>query len=438
MSPRAVGCLAATLLVAALGCQTALDLERARRFFEREERPEVPRLVEAEPTLPAPEGLRGTGGALRRVPLRWDPVLDGDVAGYAVERAPTEDGPFERIAILPGRFETDFVDTGTDLAAKPDRSGGGAGGLGDGQRFSYRVRAFDSQGRLASPPSAVVTLSTAAPPDPPEALQVYSHLPRRVALSWDPSPDPTTAGYVILRSPTVRGDFLPVGRVEGRWETTFEDRNLGDLRVFYYRVASVNEAGAEGPPTTAERAVTKPVPLPPAGVTLRVREVGRNVLGWRPNVEVDLAGYRLLRRREDSEDFEEVAVLPAESTEAADRGVAPGERVEYAVRAFDRDGLESRHSEPLAVESRAFGLRAEVVDGDVHLRWDPAAQIPFEETRILLEGLRTRELARVPSEGWVDQSPPAGTRRYRLVGVRADGRESPPSAVVEVEVPDDE
>ena len=37
--------------------------------------------------LPVPRDPRASSGELRRVPLRWDPVLTGDVAGYRVERA---------------------------------------------------------------------------------------------------------------------------------------------------------------------------------------------------------------------------------------------------------------------------------------------------------------------------------------------------------------
>ena len=431
--------LVTTLVLAGTGCQSALDTERARRFFEREPRPEVPELVEVaedEATLPVPGGLRATAGLLRRVPLRWDPVLDGDVAGYVVERAPGPEAAFQRVAVLPGRFRTLWIDEGSDLSAKPDRAAA-TPGLGDGASFRYRVRAFDSAGRLASPPSDPLTVTTAALPAPPEVLQVFSHLPRRVALAWEPSPDSTTAGYVVLRSPTTRGDFLPVGRVEGRFHTIFQDRNLGPLRVFYYQVASVNQAGAQGPPTPAERAVTKPEPLPPAGLALAAREVGRNVLTWRPNVEVDLAGYRLLRRRAGTEEWEEVATLDAGTTQVEDTAVAAGERIHYAVVAFDRDGLESEPSEPLEVESRAWGLRADRVGRDVHLRWDAEAQAPFESTRILLEGLRTRELGRVPSEGFVDRAPPAGRRRYRILGVRPDGAESPASATVEIRVPEE-
>ena len=70
--------------------------------------------LEALPSanVPAPEGLRATSGVLRAIPLKWDPMLRSDVAGYLVERAALRDGPFERAARIEGRLLTAYLDRG--------------------------------------------------------------------------------------------------------------------------------------------------------------------------------------------------------------------------------------------------------------------------------------------------------------------------------------
>jgi hypothetical protein len=70
----------ACCLAASLGCAAAFDVERAREWFRSDDAPEPPVLSEAPPArLGAVEGLRTVSGELRSVPLRWDPVLAGDV-----------------------------------------------------------------------------------------------------------------------------------------------------------------------------------------------------------------------------------------------------------------------------------------------------------------------------------------------------------------------
>ena len=104
-------------VVVGFGCSTLLDVERAREVFRGAEEPSVPILVEAPALeMPAPVGLRAVSGQLRAIPLKWDPVFTSDVSGYVIERAEEMDGNFMRIAALPGRFETCYVDRGEDLA----------------------------------------------------------------------------------------------------------------------------------------------------------------------------------------------------------------------------------------------------------------------------------------------------------------------------------
>jgi fibronectin type 3 domain-containing protein len=425
-------------LAASLGCAAALDVERVRSVFVNEKAPEAPVLSEAPPArLGAVEGLRTISGELRSVPLRWDPVLAGDVGGYAIERATREEGPFQRIAVVLGRFSISYHDRGADLASKV-RARESAGDLGDGNTYYYRVRPFDSFGHLGAQVSPPQAGTTAKPPAAPAAFRAYSQLPRQVALSWEPLADPTVTGYVVLRSPSANGNFLTIARLSDRFATTFLDRGLGDLRVFYYRVAAVNGAGGVGEATQAVRAVTKPDPLPPAGVRVAEQALGRNVVAWERNVERDLAGYRLFRRRAGAERDELVAEVNADTVRVADDAVGAGEPLRYAVLAFDRDGLESELSDAIETTSVDYELRAEAEGGAVVLRWDEAIGRDLAEVRVIAEGsLGDDELARVASDHFEHRDVrPGQTLRYRLVGIRADGSEAPPSRVLEVKVPE--
>jgi fibronectin type 3 domain-containing protein len=377
-------------------------------------------------------------GELRSVPLKWDPVLAGDVAGYVVERALAE-GSFGRIAVVPGRFATAFVDEGTDLGHKAGAAAGPAD-LGDGASYSYRVRAFDPAGRLGKTFSTVVTAATAAPPATPVGLHVYGHQPREIALTWEPVTDPTVSGYRVYRSPSTRGPFEVIARVSGRFRTTYTDAHLGDLRVFYYRVAAVNAAGGVGEATPPARALTKPEPLSPANLHVAGQRLGANRLAWDPNVERDLTGYKVFRLRRGGAAEELVATLPTTETSVEDTAVAADEVLSYTVAAIDADGLESARARPIEVTGEGYALRAEVQDGAVHLHWTDRSAEGFVATHLYRKGtlrLRPTEIARVPSEGFVDRSvEPGGSYRYFAVMERGDGTLAPPSATLEVRVPE--
>ncbi len=412
-----------------VACALPPDLESWRRLLERREA--APPLVE-EPAaaLPAPEGLLAESGGFRSVRLRWEPLLVGRVGGYAIERSFLRDGPFERIAALPGRFATVYLDRGEAPEAKAARAA-----LGDGTTAYYRVRAFSDSGHLAAEVSELGVATTAPAPAQPLDLRAYSLQPRSVPLSWRAPEDPTLVGYQVQRSPSSQGPFESVARLEGRDATVWVDRELGDLRVLYYRVAGVNQAGAVGSPTAAVRAVTKPEPLPPFHLRVVEQRLGVNQLAWQPNVEPDLAGYRLLRRR-GGDAPELVAALAPDETSALDASVGADEEVAYGLVAVDREGLESAAA-PLGLTSVGYGLRAQARPDGVVLRWNPRSEEGWERARVLRDGsLRPSELGVVAGAEFLDRDvEPGRSYRYTIVLERGEEFRAPPSSPLEVTVP---
>jgi fibronectin type 3 domain-containing protein len=429
---RLRGCIAALALSALQGCASwppALpdggQLPSLPALREEPPPPALPALVE-EPAadLPAPRRLRIVSGEYRAIPLQWDPLLQTEVAGYAVERAAAEEGPFVRVAELWGRGETSYVD------------GSSVQPLGDGQTAWYRLRAFAADGRLAAETSPTVSATTAPLPDPPPAFRAYSRQPQEIPLAWRPSESSAAVGYVVERSPSPEGPWQVVARPSGRFATSFVDRGLGDLRVLHYRISTHNAAGDAGEPSAPVRAMTKPEPLPPLDLRLLEAGLGWVALTWEPNLEPDIAEYRLYRVRK-SRVPRLIATAPPDARRIEDRLVEAGESSRYALRAVDRDGLESRFSVPVVASGLGYELEAELEPGAVALRWNPHPE-EFSEARILRESwLGQQELARAPVSLYVDRDVvPGRSYRYVVVLVRPDGSEAPPSQPLDVRIPE--
>jgi len=382
-------------------------------------------LVESPPAqLPVPEHVHAGNDGYRVVALQWEPVLRSEVAGYAVERASAPDAPFERVAVLRGRGTSSYVDDG------------GAQPLADGSTAYYRLRPFRSDGHLAAEASPIVVGGTAPLPSPPPAIRAFSRQPREIPLAWRPAHDEWASGYVVERSPSEDGPYQVIARIPGRLSTSYVDREVGNLRVLYYRIATVTPAGTSGPPSDPVRAVSKPEPLPPFGLRLAESSLGRNVIVWDPNVEADIKEYRLLRIRQGTRS-KLIETVPAETTRAVDTDLSAGEGATYVVVAVDRDGLESRQSIPIKIESQDYDLQAATTPSGVSLRWH-ARPDEFPQARIARSSwLGARDLGLTEDGSFVDADvQPGRSYSYVVVLIRPDGSEAPPSDPLEVHVPE--
>ena len=414
------------LLVAAVALACASTTEKlAERLFARDQ----PLVFDRGSRLLPPEGLRVTSNQDRQIALAWDPVLVGDVAGYAILRAKgSGEDAYVRVGITKSRFGTVFSDAGAS-----------AGALGDGQTYTYRVHPYDTQGRISRSHAALVA-TTEPRPGVPEGLQVYSNLPRSAVLSWKPSDATAVSGYAVYRCPTMAGPWERVIFVEGRLNTVYEDTVPGDLRVMYYRIAAVNRFGGESEPTEQPiRAVTKAEPLPPIGLQASASSLGRADLRWAPNVEPDLASYEVWRSLANGSGYGEevqIAQVPAGTTELADGAIGCGESARYRLRATDADALVSLPSEPLELRGADAGLSFGRRDGALIVSWDPSRAGPWTGARVaeVRSALPDREVA-IVSEGNEISLPALETgSEIRVTFLRAGGGnatlEAPPCRLV--------
>lgn len=424
---------------ARLGCALALALgcgacKTLTQQLEREIFAETLELTMDRPSdLLPPEALRVLSTEDRGIDLAWDPVLVGDVAGYAVLRAKDLVGIYELVGRTTSRFGTIYNDRG-----ETDEQ------LGDGQTYYYRIHPYDRSGRV-SRSHAFIAATTEGRPDAPKSLRTYSNLPRKVVLVWEPNDRRSTAGYRILRSPTVAGPWEEVGYSAGRLRSIYEDEVPGDLRVMYYRLVATNRFGGESDPTEPVRAVTKAEPLPPVGLQVAGRQLGEIELVWAPNVESDLAHYEVWRAdASDGELGEErkVAEVDASATRFADPDIGCGQRVRYRLRARDWDGLASGYS--AALETQGLGIGLEFVpsaNGAHVLRWDPVATSHWTAARVreLRGSLPDRDIALVRGASSASLAE-LGSGRRRLAVVPVGGEngaksEAAPLCTITVEIP---
>jgi fibronectin type 3 domain-containing protein len=375
-----------------------------------------------------PESLRVTSNADRQISLAWDPVLVGDVAGYAIRRGTgSVEGSFHLVGVTSSRFGTVFTDAG-------DKSGA----LGDGQTYTYQVHPYDHQGRV-SRSHAALTATTEAKPAIPEGLQVYSNLPRKAVLSWKPSEQRAVAGYGIYRCPTMAGPWEHVAFSEGRLNSVYEDAIPGDLRVMYYRITAVNRFGGESEMTESPiRAVTKAEPLPPMGLAADAHRLGVVSLKWVANVEPDVRSYQIWRSQKVGADFAPetlIATVGADKTSFVDAAIGCGETVRYQLRALDADALESVPSEPLEVTGPDLSLALQRTSAGLVLRWDPARGKGFGSARVsqLRSVLPDKELANVSGASEVTLPDLAGGTRLEVaLAGPTDGGSAPPACLITV------
>ena len=247
--------------------------------------PSVPLELE-EPAPPVPQGLTTTTNGLREIVLRWQKPAD-NAKQYRIERAEATDEPFGIVAkASPGDGE--YRDAG--LATAP---------LGDTKNYFYRLIALAANGR-ESDASAVATGLTAPPPAPPLEVKAEPSAPRKLKVTWSPSPSAGVVNYVVERAAADAPDkFVKLAEQkdppfeEGGTEKT----DLLDSTKYLYRITAINRVGSVGTPGQPVAVTTQPPPAPPASVDAEAFASRAVRVTWKPSTAEWVAKYIVERAK---------------------------------------------------------------------------------------------------------------------------------------------
>jgi fibronectin type 3 domain-containing protein/TolB-like protein len=375
-------------------------------------------------TLSGPEGLKAVDGKIRRVPLAWTVHIQEAVEGYRIYRSSEKAGTYGRIGEVKDRLATSFTDKD----------------LQDNKTYWYRITAYNKDSAETDMSEPVKVVTRGVPPSP-GGLSVKSREPRRVPISWERvmNPDDEIKGYRIYRASVENGDYKNIGKTDDdRNSFIDEDQPLKDDTTYFYRVSAFNSAGAESLQSLPVSAVTKAVPRTPAGVKTTSGAVKKTTISWAANTESDIREYEVYRKVPGDKDWDRIKTV-REGTSYTDDGLKDGTEYTYAVRAIDKDKLQSMLSEPVVAVTKALpvkptGLKLEDKDGKKVLSWNNNPEKDIRQYNVLKSSfMGASKIISIQGNSWVIQEQ-KGKLEFFVTAEDDAGLESEKSNAVEVTI----
>ncbi len=336
-------------------------VEKGKRYVYRITSPIDPKMMRADTAFVnvrtnTPEPLEkmldiGIESGDRIAKLKWSKLLgDQSFTGYYYERS--DDGgktfrrlnnkPFVKLTEKPAE-PTDFITVSDSLAQNY-------------RRYIYRVAGINHFGQLSTwSPNLVVMGRDLTPPAQVSTLRAENTTGKTVRLTWEKSiKEPDFIGYVIGRSQSVGGPFVPVQKQVFPPNTvSFDDTEAEPFGTNYYVVSAVDTAGNAAIPLPAYVVMKDYAPpAKPVGLKGTMDSTGVVKLTWTHNTEPDLQGYLVYTANAADHVF-----TPVTTDFLADEFYADSltlrtltKKVYYRIVAVDKSSRPSAYSDILEVK----------------------------------------------------------------------------------------
>ncbi len=286
-----------------------------------ESKQSAPVRVRTAPMIHSVSFVRAITDLPNRIKLIWRPHQDMRVVGYVIERATVKyPEKWEKQGEVKNRLSAEYMDKN----------------LGDGEVYIYCVRCKLCNG-LVTGPSQPVKAITKPLPLPPSELQASMDLPKKIRLSWKPSPTRDVVYYKVYRAPFAIGFYSYRAKVEG---TSFEDQVGEDGKEYYYKVTAVDKDGLES--EMPEAPVVGATLGKPAAPTVTAAKIAFNqaIITWEP-VDNRADHYNVIRTHWEGLSKKKKVFTNIYGTKFVDKTMRPGVKYTYRIVEVDVHGIES-------------------------------------------------------------------------------------------------
>jgi fibronectin type 3 domain-containing protein len=271
-------------------------------------------------TPPKPFNLEAKYMGEGEVLLNWTKVEKGFVVGYNIYRG-TQSGVYN---------DTQFYAQPTDSISYIDS------GLVVGQIYYYAVTSVNSIGESGKSDELAVVVG--GPQVRPEGVKVSDNGDgNSLHLEWQTLPDTTVTGFRVHYG-TASGIYTRM--VDAGYTFNYDLTGLGADTTYYIVLTAYNQSLIEGFNSNQVSGTPHSIPMTPTG--FEARAGNRCVdLVWNANKELDLAGYKVFRRRMPPGPRFQIAQVSAPTTFYSDTMVYNDSNYQYSLLAVDKDSNES-------------------------------------------------------------------------------------------------
>ncbi len=359
--------------------------------------------------------------------FEWKMVPSSRIEGYLLYRLDPGSGErkLKRVAKIPDRYSSHYVDEN----------------LQPGSVYIYQMSTYTADG-FESLQSRPVKAKTYPMVNSVSFLRAIANLPKRIKLIWRPHSDSRVKEYIIERTSVKEPrKWEKIATVKNRLSAEYIDKEIKPEEVYIYRVRVKLCNGLVSEPSTAVKAITKPLPKPPVHLTA-THDLPRKIhLEWQPSPTADVIYYKVYRSP-----FAKAFYTYRAKTDVTffdDRIDGDGKIYYYKVSAVDKDGLESPIPEvpvmgsTLAKPLAPIVTAAKTAFNQGIIIWEPVDDRAdhYDVVRTYWDGLikKERTFANIYGNKFVDKFMQPGIKyTYKIVEVDRNGLRSDPSEPVDL------
>lgn len=301
----------------------------------------TPQSSESKPTtaysaqtlpVPAPVSfIQAISNMPRQVKVLWRPHESERIKTYILERTTPTTAKWEEIATLDGRLQVEYIDTK----------------LKDNVVYMYRLTAVTFDG-IKSMPSEIVRAQTKPLPLPANKVHATNDLPRKIIVTWEPSPTEDVIGYNLYYNNSADGSFDILKKFPNT-ATTYEDVINEDGKHRFYKVTAVDKDNLESALLMNSTMGSTLPKLNKPIITLAQIQGEKAILNWQSGDSraVSYTVYKTVK--EGFMSSKTIKISGVNDLRFEDRDIVRGIEYTYALQSIDENGIPSDKTETVSL-----------------------------------------------------------------------------------------